>query len=168
MSNFSGYSASGLSVGYFVFNTTGTAGYWLVSTDESGLTSNANTKISSTGSFTNVINYYKGLAGSGSVAIGSAGNDNSYYGNLQAGFSGVTGVAGEVTLPSSGSVDQYLYYFTYSNGSTTGTEVADIRTFADGHTEIIPVSSVPIPAAVWLLGSGLIGLVGIRRRETAA
>jgi hypothetical protein len=27
-------------------------------------------------------------------------------------------------------------------------------------------SPVPIPAAVWLLGSGLLGLVGIRRRNT--
>ena len=43
----------------------------------------------------------------------------------------------------------------------------DIRTFADGHTEIIPMAT-PLPAAFWLLGSGLMGLVGIRRRMTAA
>ena len=28
----------------------------------------------------------------------------------------------------------------------------------------VTTSSVPIPAAVWILGSGLIGFVGIRRR----
>ena len=28
-----------------------------------------------------------------------------------------------------------------------------------------PVSEVPVPAAVWLFGSGLIGLIGIARRK---
>lgn len=28
------------------------------------------------------------------------------------------------------------------------------------------VSAVPIPAAAWLLGSGLLGLVGVARRKT--
>jgi len=41
-----------------------------------------------------------------------------------------------------------------------------IRTFADGSTQVS--APVPVPAAIWLLGSGLIGLVGIRRRMTAA
>jgi hypothetical protein len=30
------------------------------------------------------------------------------------------------------------------------------------------VSPVPIPAAVWLFGSGLLGLVGMARRKKAA
>jgi len=32
-------------------------------------------------------------------------------------------------------------------------------------TTIMP-SAVPVPAAVWLFGSGLIGLVGVARRKT--
>ncbi len=31
-----------------------------------------------------------------------------------------------------------------------------------------PPSAIPVPAAVWLLGSGLIGLVGVARRKKAA
>ncbi len=48
-------------------------------------------------------------------------------------------------------------------GDTTPTyhQVADIT----GH-EGADVSAVPVPAAVWLLGSGLLGLIGIRRRRT--
>jgi len=30
---------------------------------------------------------------------------------------------------------------------------------------VMPVSSVPVPAAVWLFGSGLIGLAGVARRK---
>jgi hypothetical protein len=52
-----------------------------------------------------------------------------------------------------------------------------LRTVADGESfsytqtfEIFdpsnpPVSSVPVPAAVWLFGSGLLGLVGVARRK---
>jgi hypothetical protein len=32
----------------------------------------------------------------------------------------------------------------------------------------IEISQVPLPAAVWLFGSGLIGLIGISRRKKAA
>lgn len=31
----------------------------------------------------------------------------------------------------------------------------------------IPVNSVPVPAAAWLLGSGLVGLAGVARRKAA-
>lgn len=34
----------------------------------------------------------------------------------------------------------------------------------DAFADVSPVSSVPIPAAVWMLGSGLMGLVGVRRK----
>ena len=35
------------------------------------------------------------------------------------------------------------------------------------YTTLTPNNVVPIPGAVWLLGSGLLGLVGIRRRKSA-
>jgi hypothetical protein len=33
---------------------------------------------------------------------------------------------------------------------------------------VLSVSSVPLPAAVWLFGSGLLGLIGVGRRKAAA
>jgi hypothetical protein len=58
-------------------------------------------------------------------------------------------------------VDQYLYYFALPNTASAGLQVATIRTYENGTTEINPV---PLPAAVYLLGSGLLALVGIRRK----
>jgi hypothetical protein len=58
-----------------------------------------------------------------------------------------------------------------ANGTLYGVEVLNL-TKADGtlcqdqlvFTGRIPPSEVPIPAAAWLRGSGLVGLVGVRRR----
>lgn len=38
----------------------------------------------------------------------------------------------------------------------------------DNVTVTADVSAVPVPAAVWLFGSGLLGLIGVARRKTAA
>jgi len=38
--------------------------------------------------------------------------------------------------------------------------------FADGSVLEIDVRVVPVPAAVWLFGSGLLGLVGVARRKS--
>jgi hypothetical protein len=37
-----------------------------------------------------------------------------------------------------------------------------------GTNGVLSVSSVPLPAAVWLFGSGLLGLIGVGRRKAAA
>jgi probable HAF family extracellular repeat protein len=43
-------------------------------------------------------------------------------------------------------------------GSYNGQDVAFLMT---------PISTVPLPAAFWLFGSGLLGLIGIARRKAA-
>jgi len=38
---------------------------------------------------------------------------------------------------------------------------------ADGRSAVAVPAAVPVPAAVWLFGSGLLGLVGIARRKNS-
>ena len=40
-----------------------------------------------------------------------------------------------------------------------------LSTAGSGSYNGIPVSAVPVPAAVWLFGSGLLGLIGVARRK---
>jgi hypothetical protein len=99
-------------------------------------------------------------------------NSGSGIGNMKGYVAASSGVATTslADLTTVGYVDQKLFYFASASGigNTTGVQVATIRTFADGHTELNPVTpAVPIPAAVYLLGSGLLGLVGIRRKMAA-
>jgi hypothetical protein len=68
-------------------------------------------------------------------------------------------------LGGSGSVSQKLYFFSSPNtAGSLGVEMATIVTNWDGSTTITPMNNTPIPAAAWLLGSGLMGLVGLRRK----
>ena len=97
------------------------------------------------------------------VAMGQNGRMHSFLATSSPSFT----VANLANLDTVGYVDQYLYYYTglTGSGAVNGLSIAKIRTYADGHTELNP-NAVPIPAAVYLFGSGLLGLVGIRRKMT--
>ena len=51
--------------------------------------------------------------------------------------------------------------------SPAGTNLLNV-TFSDGTVLSVDIKVVPVPPAVWLFGSGLLGLVGIARRRKAA
>jgi hypothetical protein len=69
-------------------------------------------------------------------------------------------------LATVGYVDLYLYQFSAVGGGLVAGPAADyqgiVRLGADGSVDFNPV---PIPGALVLFASGLIGLVGIRRRN---
>lgn len=54
-------------------------------------------------------------------------------------------------------------YFTPGWNSIRTTDVAP-----DTGSALIRVSAIPVPAAVWLFGSGLLGLIGVARRNKRA
>jgi hypothetical protein len=87
---------------------------------------------------------------------------------------GVTGVSDLLNYIAQGTeLDTYaLSYLDPILGSIVftdvfNTDIGDLAYNAAGVPGIVDhgfTAAVPIPAAVWLLGSGLIGLVGLRRR----
>lgn len=46
--------------------------------------------------------------------------------------------------------------------------VGTVSVGSDGQISLIPASAIPLPPAVWMLGSALVGLAGVARRRAAA
>ena len=72
-------------------------------------------------------------------------------------------------LVKDGNHDPIWYIFNLTVLGWDGEDSIEMSGFwpnggAISHVSLYGPSPVPIPAAVWLLGSGLLGLVGIRRR----
>lgn len=170
-----GASYSDLSVAYFTVSSSGSVtGAWL-SSDESAPASRARGITTLVSGYNLVANYYATLVGTSNTVVSSMSAFNSYYSIMDA--SGLemgsfdkyilTGREGSeadlAALETAGYVDQYLYYFTTSTSAQTGVQVATIRTWADGSTTI-NYNPVPVPPGILLLGGGLLGLLGLRRR----
>jgi hypothetical protein len=104
------------------------------------------------------------------VRMNSASNSPGYYG----GFNSTDRIYGEANLSklyTDGYVDMYLYHYTTTTLDPTpdaATQYAAILRFnIDGSTVLNPVAApVPIPGSILLLGSGILGLLGIGRKRT--
>lgn len=117
-----------------------------------------------------------GYYGSGDKGVKLAGgldsydvrmNSNSNAPGLYAGFNAHSSV-GEGGLSDDGYVDMYLYNFLGVDlvSGVTADYQAVLRISADGSIIMNPTEAeVPLPGAVILLGSGLLGLAGIRRKK---
>ena len=64
------------------------------------------------------------------------------------------------------SSDGTPLYIDYLTGIHSITIESDTNTVAFDNLEFEEVTAVPVPAAVWLFGSGLLGLVAVSRRKT--
>jgi len=84
----------------------------------------------------------------------SQGSDAGNFGNTVS-FSGTVSLIDLAAPPSNGEIRFTLI----ETNNDVGTRIQLDNVF---------VSAVPIPAAAWLFGSGLLGLVGIARRKKAA
>jgi hypothetical protein len=175
-------SWSNVNVAYFVMSSTANSGNgaaWI----SGSATNGGNVNI---GQFwagfngaasTTLLGYQNASHGANSVSMLQS-DPSSYWQNMNVqGFSiGTMGgyVNGNAeqnlaALSTTGYVDQVLYYYgSTPDNTTTGTQVATIRTLANGGTTVTPsVSNAPIPAAAYLFGTGLLGLAGIRRKMAA-
>jgi hypothetical protein len=88
-----------------------------------------------------------------------AGTDNIVIYDPTAGDSGAANIS---CVLDCGNGDTYIldYIGHIEQGSPSGLGGEEVRIHLEG-----TISAVPIPAAVWLFGSGLLGLVGIARKK---
>ncbi|RJR22835.1 MAG: VPLPA-CTERM sorting domain-containing protein [Nitrospiraceae bacterium] len=177
LSTFVGAEFADLQVAYFIFEGSGTTKAWtsgpLDGTQTSGNRQGGGFK--TMGDYITTLLYNTG-GDSDSVVLQSNPQAYSFIANANGVTQGkfnsfIPGANGEANLAVLGAssdsyVDQSLYYYSSNNIVQNGVNIATIRTWANGTTELNP-SSVPVPAAVYLLGSGLLGLVGIRRKMAA-
>lgn len=61
----------------------------------------------------------------------------------------------------------YTFYYGANIQSNDYSQITMVAATANGAVNFV-VSTVPIPTAAWLFGSGLLGLAGIARRKKAA
>jgi hypothetical protein len=66
--------------------------------------------------------------------------------------------------PETGVIDRAIF-FIIEDDPVSGEVIYGAIGVLDS-VQIVPVQVVPIPAALWLFGSGLLGLIGIARRKT--
>ncbi len=166
-----------LYVAYFAKQSaTGNKG-WL-SGGETALTIGARQNSAFNGNNSSVLGYYNNIGAANQTNIGVAGATKSYYDIMNKGGAsiGTFGAfinqqgAGEMSLAAlanGNSVTQNIYYFANTAAASTGVKVATMSTNADG-SSTINAAQTPIPAAAYLLGSGLLGLLGLRRRGNKA
>lgn len=100
------------------------------------------------------------------VKMNSKGTVSGYFASLNDDTS-----VGEASLAdlADGDVVLYLYAIDLSGRTAAlfddNTPVASIVLTAEGDVLVSGASAVPVPGAVWLLGSSLLGVVGLRRKK---
>ena len=178
-------SVTNLTVGPTGYLAGGVSDLWLVSGNFiNNSTQNTlwNTSLSTLG-FTSSTGDLFDLAGKNVGAIAAGYTNNFAWGTLD-----LTRMTGALTLGTgNGSFTDALYVNSLLGALISGTGITNIagdglnlyylasnaanaylgdKTYGlGGGGELIPVSAVPLPAAFWLFGSGLLGLAGMARRQ---
>ena len=108
---------------------------------------------------------YKANSGGTRVFTGLANDLNSFTTKFDGYYAGMLtstsdGQARLADINTEGYVDMYLFKAEAATQATT--QIAELRLTSAGGVVLNPV---PVPAAVWMLASGLVGLVGVRRKK---
>lgn len=185
LAQFVGSAYSDLRVGYFAIQKANTgvnlANVWLAGDPTTAPKSGALKWSGTYTNFNNTLGNYAQATGNTAV-LADKSIGNSFFNNMdrsggQVGQYGsflpalpAGGVLNLAALATIGYVDQAIYNWTgtATNSAVFGTKVLTLRTMADGSTVINPgAAATPIPPAFLLMGSGLLGMVGIRRKMAA-
>lgn len=113
------------------------------------------------------------------TVVGNQATTGSYYnamdkngvtiGQFAGLLAGNTGEQNLAALASGGSVSMELYKFSITGARSAAsiTDIMTITTNADGTTTVPGGPATPIPAPFFLMGSGLLGMFGLRRKQKA-
>jgi hypothetical protein len=133
--------------------------------------------------FDGFVNAHNALGTNAANLNGSSGSDSSNDPGANAATGFGVNWGGASSFNAAGAIGESMeFFFLAQNGTLPGGNITSARY---GNTEgfatwtlnadssfvyMAPdaVSAVPVPAAVWLFGSGLLGLVGISRRKKLA
>jgi hypothetical protein len=116
------------------------------------------------------------VAGGASYSFSSGGTAGNVWGASQgASGAGSTNLYGQGADSAGVGLGQSAtLYGATANGTNASGSTGVLQTYNFGSIEVTAngtleaVTAVPLPAAVWLFGSGLLGLAGIGRRRSAA
>jgi|GEM_PF-1326108 len=184
-----GYTSANLQA--YLSGNTGDAITWTIMGSKDGVDNNNGNKafvVTSNVDMLNTAIWENGTAGSSATAFNAVFIANTLNGSGVTFNNGVSTTNGWGDANFGQSAPVSFNGIGYENGtslggaqslyllSTTGGEAANV--YKSQYTLTLssagllsydaPTSTVPVPAAIWLLGSGLMGLVGIGRRRNTA
>jgi len=175
---FSGTNPTTLEVAYFAMSTNKSTFY--TSGPQGGTEQNvSSTWIGIKGEIPTMYQTYAGYASGAQSAWAPYTNTNSYYfymnGNADSTIGTFNGFYkgtndGDTKLPADGnSINNGIFVWTKpgtANQTVVSTFTLETAIDANGNlTTEIPGAATPIPPSVLLFGSGLLGLIGVRRRD---
>jgi hypothetical protein len=104
--------------------------------------------------------------GTGSSCVVSA-SDGYCTGSISA-TQWKQGFGSSSSIVSTAGLNGSLALYSVTSGPTTVVNTGETITLTSTGFTVTGASATPLPAAAWLLGSGLLGLIGVGRRRRAA